>query len=687
MEEDTDSETCMTVTESIERFRNFLEAHYNDKIMRPKTKSQNRLTIDFKKLIAFDVDLGNYLLEEPDEALKACSMAAQHIMDDLKEDFQIRVRNSQRYNTTQINRIRSCHIGKMITVEGVLKKKSDVRAEIKSAKFECPACGHVLTVIQLDERKFVEPIKCSCGRKAKFRLIGKDEVDVFSVVVEEPTEIITGGTKLSQLKVLCRADLTNPNIERTLYQGVRVEITGLLKDFQVRTYGELTPKIDWYLEANYVKIFDESFFNIKWDDDDLERFNELASSENWLERLKKSIFYDIHGYEEECEGVILQMFGGVGKHREGAKVRGNFHILIIGDPGGAKSTILKIAQKFSPKAMYVAGTGVSGVGLTASAVKDELLGGYTLEAGALVLCSNGTLMLDELDKVNDEYKKSLHEPMAEETVSVSKANVQATLVSRTSILAAANPKHGSYSEYDSIYSQIDLTPTLINRFDLVYPVKESKLTSDDDYLIALKILGRIDTNEKKEPEFSREFVKKYISYSKTIEPKMPEEIQVFIANKYKKLKEIKRKMNNDGKQSIPVTGRNVDALRRIIESVARSRLHKVVTQEDAEVGYKKVIYCIEQVGIDPDSGEDMEVFSVNNTSTKCFKKKDMLARILHLIRDRTYGGKPPLEAEELIAILKSDGMDDEFKINEIINILKKNGDIMEPRPGFYSFMP
>lgn len=668
----------MDSVEAIKKFTDLIEQDYAGILLDAKTKSRLDVTVDFNKVLQFDPLLGDYMLDEPVDALKAFEIACEKYDDDLK-GITVRLKNAQKYTKVPINEVRTQHINKLITVEGMVKQKSDVKGLITSAKFECPSCGNIINVLQLDERHFKEPSKCGCGRKGKFNKLAKDMVNVYSLMVEEPTDIIVGGTKLSQIKVVCKGSLTRPEVERMVYQGVRIEITGLLTELQIQKQGQNTSRVDWYLDANYVKVYDESFTTLKWTKKEEEQFKELAEKPNWLGALRKSIFYDIHGYEEEAEGIILQMFAGVGKARQGAKVRGNFHILLVGDPGGAKSTLLKIAQKFAPKAMYVAGTGVSGVGLSATVVRDELIGGYTLEAGALVLCNNGLLCLDELDKVDDVFKKALHEPLAEETVSVSKANIHATLIAQTSVLAAANPKHGSYSEYDSIYSQIDLATTLINRFDLVYPIREAKLSTEDDYEIAMKILSRASVDENIAPEYEREFIKKYIAFARRIEPVMPLHIQEFIARRYQKIKEAKKK--KEGSNSIPISARNVDGFRRVIEAVAKSRLHETVTEEDAEIGYRKILYSIEQVGIDPDSGDVVQDWVIG----KPMAEKDIHARIISVIRK--YSDKNQvIDVNELFAILNSDGISDENKIEEVLGKLKHTGDIFEPKPGKYQIM-
>lgn len=671
----------MEINEQITLFTEFINLNYLPQLLENSRKGKKRLVIDFKKLMRFNIDLSDLLFDNPEDTIKAAEMAIEEFdLPNKSKDFRVRIKNISSSAKVEINKLRSEHIGKIVVIEGIIKQKSDVRAQITCTRFECPVCGNVIPVLQLDERKYKEPTRCGCGRKGKFKVLNEKTMDVFSILLEETTEFLTGGSKLSKIKILCSEDLCYYELERMILQGGRIEVTGILKKIMVIHQGKKTSKIDWFLDANYIKLFEESFMNLKWDKKDIKDFNKLASANDWLARLRASIYYDIYGYEEECEGIILQMFGGIGLDRAGAQVRGSIHVLLVGDPGSSKSSLLKITQKFHPKARYVAGKGASGVGLTAAVVRDELLGGFVVEAGAIVLCNNGVLMIDELDKISIEDKNNLHEPLEEETVSISKGNVQATMVAKTSILSAANPKFGSYSEYDSIYSQIDLSPTLINRFDLVYPIKESKLTDKDNYEIAMKILSRQNTNESQVAEFSKQFIKKYIAYAKTINPSMPSFIQKYIAKKYQKLKQLKKEALEKGGTSIPVTARNLDGFRRVVEAVARSRLHKEITKEDADIGYNKIIYCLKQIGIDPETGESFGEYEIEGGGKKTYSKKDLFARTTRLIREGFTKGEL-MSTTELVSILVSEGHQEE-SIDEVVEKLKRLGEIYEPRRGF-----
>jgi len=671
----------MNTVELKTKIFDFIDKNYRDKMLANLSHKKNRLTVDFHKMLDYDHQLCDHLLDFGEEFISTFEKVLREMFDDVSEDFRVRFRNCEKSANISINLIRASDIGKFVTVKGMVKQKSSVRAHITSTKFECPVCGLFQTILQLDEKEFIEPNKCSCGRRTNFKVVMRKIVDVYSMMLEEPTEELSGGTKLSQIRILCRADLSHPEIERKLFQGVKVDVSGVLRDFQIKSRNnQTTSMLDWYIEANYIKIHDESFLNIKWTKEEEEKFKELACKPDWLDRLRHAIFYDVYRSDEECKAVILQMFGGVERNTPSLKSRGNINILLVGDPGCSKSSILKIAKKFSPKAMYVAGTGISGCGLTATAVKDELIGGYTLEAGALALCNNGILMIDELDKVSDENKKALHEPLSDCTISVSKAGIQATLIAKTAVLAAANPKHGNYSEYDSLYSQIDLASSLVSRFDFVFPIKRVK--NDDEYhaKVCAKIIGR-GTDDNK-PEFERDFIIKYISFAKTITPVLNEAVERYITKEYVSLMKGKDKSEQTGEDGIPVNPRSVGAFVRTIDAVARSHLHTEITVEDAKIGCAILVNCYRKMGINPDSGEIVETV----IDGKPFKQKDLASMIISLIRDRSKQNNELMNIEDLFSILESRGFNDRLKIEKMIQKLKDETEIFSPKSGFFKLI-
>ena len=273
------------------------------------------------------------------------------------------------------------------------------------------------------------------------------------------------------------------------------------------------------IESNYLEPIQEDFSEIDISKKEMKQIEELSKDPKVYEKMINSIAPTIFGHEKIKEALLLQLMGGVKKFREkGITTRGDMHILLIGDPGSGKSQLLKRMSKIAPKARYISGKGTSGAGLTASVVKDEFLRGYALEAGALVLTNKGLCCIDELDKMSPEDRSAMHEALEQQTVTISKANIQATLRAETTVLAAANPKFGRFDPYELLAKQIDLPSTLINRFDLIFPIRDLPDSVRDEKMADFILSLHIDPMSKEEV-IEQNLMKKYIAYAKqTIKP-------------------------------------------------------------------------------------------------------------------------------------------------------------------------
>jgi len=456
-------------SEQIMRFQEFIESYYYHQIIENLRIDNKFVVIDFADLSKFDLDLANELLESPEDTIKTAELVIEQFdLEDVK-GFKVRFKNLPTNQKIMIRNIRSKHIGKLMYVEGIVRQKSDVRPQVTAAKFECPVCGNIISVLQLNG-SFKEPSKCGCGRKGKFILLSKELVDAQGLVLEEVSESLEGGEQPKRINIFLKDDLVSPLSERKTNPGSKINIVGFTKEVPIisRT-GAKSTRFDLMLEANYIDSSEENFYEVKISKEEEQKIIELSQDPEIRSRLINSTAPSIYGYDLVKEALLYQLVGGVRKVRSDKVVsRGDMHVLLVGDPGSGKSVMLKRISLIAPKGRYVAGTGVSGAGLTASVVRDEFLKGWSLEAGALVLASNGICCIDEMDKMNPEDRSAMHEALEQQTVSISKANIQATLISRTTVLAAANPKFGRFDPYGIIAEQIDLPPTLINRFDLIF---------------------------------------------------------------------------------------------------------------------------------------------------------------------------------------------------------------------------
>jgi len=450
--------------------KNFFES-YKKELGESLKKADNVIYLDFIKLTEFSNKLADEILSNPEETLSLIEQAVEE--SGLVKNSRIRLKNLPKIQEMKIRNIRSKHLNELIVIEGIIRQASDVLPQVVNAKFECPSCGTVISVLQI-EKKFREPARCSCGRRGGFKLLSKEMVDTQRLVIEESPESLMGGEQPKRIDTFVKEDLVEPRMEEKTTPGARIKIIGILKEVPVPlSTGGLSTRFALAVEVNNIIPLEETFEELDISEEDEKQILELSEDPEVFEKLARSITPSVWGYEEIKRSLVLQLFSGVQKvYADGQKSRGDIHILLIGDPGVAKSVTLGFMANISPKGRYVVGKSASGAGLTATVVRDEYLRGWSLEAGAMVLANKGLVCIDELEKMDPGDRSAMHEAMEQQTVTISKANVQATLRSETSVLAAANPKFGRFDPYQSIAQQIDLPPTLINRFDVIFTLRD-----------------------------------------------------------------------------------------------------------------------------------------------------------------------------------------------------------------------
>lgn len=350
------------------------------------------------------------------------------------------------------------------------------------------------------------------------------------------------------------------------------------------------------------------------------------------------------------------------------------HILIVGDPGIGKSQILKYVSKLAPRGIYTSGKGTSGVGLTAAAVRDDL-GGWSLEAGALVLGDKGNVCVDELDKMREEDRSAIHEALEQQTISIAKAGIMATLNSRCSVLAAANPKFGRFDRYKSIAEQMNLPSPILSRFDLIFII-EDKPNAERDHDLAGHIL-KIHQDSTIPYVIEPELMRKYIAYArKSVQPTLTKEAAEVLQDFYVTM----RSGAIDEESPVPITARQLEALVRLAEASARIRLSNEVLKEDAQRAIKLQEDCMKQVGYDPDTGK-VDIDKVEGRTSK--SERDKINIIIDVIKELSdeYEGSAPKNI--VYAELADKYNVGEEKVDEVINMLKSKGVIYEPTSDHY----
>ena len=634
-------------------------------------KGKKAVFVNFEDLSSSSPLLAEALISSPEEVLQLLEIAVEE--SGLIKNPRIRFKNMPETQKVRIRTIRAHHLNQLIFFEGLVRQASEVRPQVVNAKFECPSCGTVISVLQI-EKKFREPSRCSCGRKGQFRLISKIMVDAQRLVIEESPESLIGAEQPRRINVFLKEDLVEPFMEEKTTPGSKVRVLGILKEIPVPLpSGAISTRFDLAIESNNLIPLETTYEELDISEEDERQILELSADPDLFIKLRNSIASSIWGYEEIKESLVLQMFGGVRKRsNDGTFSRGDIHLFLIGDPGVAKSVTLKFVANIAPRGRYIVGKSASGPGITATVVRDEFLKGWSLEAGAMVLANKGIICIDEIEKMDASDRSAMHEALEQQTVTISKANVQATLSAQTSVLAAGNPKYGRFEPQLSITEQIDLPPALINRFDLIFVLRDLP-DKDQDYAIATHVLNLHQMKEVK-PEIDTDLFRKYVAYAKQrIEPKLTEEAVEEIKNFYLKMR---RASQSGESKSIAISARQLQGLVRLSEAHAKSRLSSTVDRGDAQVAIRLTNYYLMQVGYDPET----KTFDIDRFTTKISSSQRskilLLKDTIKKLEDK-FGKQVPIEnlREEM-----KDISDTEFE--EAIEKLKKSGDIFQPKQGF-----
>lgn len=664
----------MDVQSQIKSLKEFFEKYYHKQLLERIRVGEKSLGIDFALLAMFNPNLADLLLDEPEEVLKAAEIAIEQFdLPGSAKNFSVRVFNLPYSQKVLLRNIRSENLGRLLWFEGTVRQKSDVRPQVTSARFECPSCGNIIPVLQLD-KNFKEPNKCGCGRKGKFNLISKEMIDAQSLKLEELSDDIEGGAQPKRMNVFLKNDLVSPMSEKITNPGSSIKIVGIVKEVPIisRT-GSKSTVFDLLIETNSIEAIQEDYSELKISKEDVEEIKKIAKDPGVFQNLVSSVCPSIYGHERIKEALLLQLMGGIKKVRnDGVTTRGDIHILLVGDPGSGKSQMVKRLQKVAPKAQYVSGKGASGAGLTASVVKDDFLNDWALEAGALVLANKGMVCIDELDKMSRDDANAMHEALEQQTVSISKANIQASLRCETSVLAAANPKFGRFDPYSTIAEQITLPVTLINRFDLIFPVKDLPNEKKDD-LLASFVLKMHQNQEANEAPIETQLLRKYVAYVRQrVRPELTDSAIEEIKGYFLQMRA------SGGSKSVPITPRQLEGLVRLSEAHARARLSNKITRTDAKNAIDLMHHCLKIIAFDEETG----LFDVDRIATDTpSSQRNKIVVIKEIVNDLENKVGKTIPLEDLENIAKEKGLSED-EINEVVEKLQRSGDIFEPKRGF-----
>ena len=665
------------LSSQISVFNDFFTIIYKQKIddLLLVYPSQKSLYVSYPDLEKFDPDIADALITTPDLIIEAAEEAVRRLNLQVPAGgaFAPHVRFSDLPSENFIEQITSKNINEMVAFKCVVTKRAEVMHRVKVALYRCQLCDAEMKLFV--GKNFQPPKRCDSCKK--FALVQVDDESTFTDIqraeVQELLERVRGGAPAAHIELLLEDDLVN-----RIAPGDNIEVAGLLRlkppmktrQKQDMIYGRC-------IEANSAKSLKRDFEEIEITKEDERRLKELALNPEISDIIVKSIAPSIYGHSEVKKALALQLFGGTrGKTMKGgAPIRDDIHILLIGDPGIAKSRFLQSVSEIAPKSIYVSGKSVSGAGLTVAAEKDELgEGGWTLKAGALVLASGGTAQVDEFDKIEEEDRAALHEAMETQTISVAKAGIVAKFRTKTSILAAANPKYGRFDQTKNLADQFDVPPTLLSRFDLIFPIvdildeeKDAKLA---EYILSTH-MGRENIGEKDESIFEKDVLRKYIAYARRkVSPRLTAAASAKIKEFYV---ELRRKSKDAG--SVAITPRYLEGLVRLAEANAKMVLREEVREEDADVAIGLFNYVMQQIMTDKVTGAfDVDVVTTGKPKSEREKlqKSDTILEIIRELLKRS----DTADVDQIIADAKTAGIE-EAEARKIINELLRKGDIYE----------
>ena len=654
-------------------------------------KHAKHIIVNYNDLVSSPT-IESKFIQSPDEILDAFSKAINEILKERFPDYAEKIKHDIRARVANfpvqrsLRQINSEVISKMTSVSGMVVRTSEVKPLAKEVTYRC-LDKHISKFTLIDGMSLDNAVKCQTPKCPHKNLAIVPEasrfIDFQIVRLQELPEDLPPGQLPHYVSVSMKQDLVD-----FARPGDRIILTGIVRIEQERISG-----VDKSASALYRLRMDGN--NIEFlggrgvkssrrtereqiSPDEEKIVKSLAKNTDIYSRLIDSFAPHIRGHKLFKEAILLLIVGSTQRAlSDGTKVRGDINIFLVGDPGTAKSEMLKFCARIAPRGLYTSGRGSTAAGLTAAVVRDTS-GIFMLEAGAVVLGDQGLVCIDEFDKMRPEDRSALHEVMEQQSASIAKGGIVATLNARTSILAAANPIYGKYDPFKNIHENVNLPIPLLTRFDLIFVVRDIP-TPQQDREIAQHILSQHGTSGTDTTSLvDIDILTKYLAYAKRIDPVLTKEAESKIMEFYLKMRSVE---GEDKEKMITITPRQLEGLIRLSTARARILLKNQVEEDDADRAIYLFNEMLENSGVDVNTGK----VDIGTLQGRPRSEASKLSTFMETIRLLEGDNKSPVSEQELIDELeKSEKFKDEDEVRRFIRKMINEAAIYESTPGHYN---
>lgn len=627
-------------------------------------RDKRSLRVDYNDIYQYDPDLADDYLQQPEQITEYLEEALRNYelpVDTSLSMAHVRVCNLPESHVHYPNDFSPTDkVNTYQTIRGDVLVSTETYARITNAAFECQRCGTLTRIPQRDDGEFQEPHECkSCERQGPFQInYNQSEfVDGETIQLQTPPEQSNGTGRT--LQVFVEDDLCG-----RVQMGDRVAISGTVKLNQKTNGRQQTQEFIPYIAGQDIQIEEATQIEVDVDPDTKERIKELATGEdgNPLQLAAESLHPKVHGYDLQKKALILAMVGGATQTQG---IRGEFHVLFLGDPSTAKSELVNKVTDVAPRSLAVSAKNASSAGLTSTATQGEFSDGrWTLSPGAFVKANEGVVAIDELDDMQKEDRKAMLEPMANQQISVSKAGINATLSTQTTVIAAANPEHSHFDQYEPLAEQFGFESNLLSRFDLIFTFQD-RPDPDEDTEIADHVTQYRDAKIREQTAHELEdshanvvakpvaddILTKWILLAKQQPDPVyaSDSVREQLRDAFVTLRGANGYDSND---EVPVTFRKLPGVERIARAYAKLEFSDTVTEKHANFAMEMVGQSMQDYQTNADGKLDSAITETGKSKSQHELKEDLVDALNRLEREKEEG---VLHREDVIKEL--DGYD------------------------------